>query len=355
MKILHVTETLVGGVETYLNTIIPYQAECYGTDNILVLAPQQHVAEDAPLKAYYRCFDRPSRSLGSCASLAKLFKQAVIDFDPDVIHIHSTFAGVVCRIPGLITKRSQRKVVYCSHGWCFDGYSGIKAKVFSQIEKVLAYRVSSVINISHHDFESARQQKIPEHKMVVFENALDDLEQDIQRSENQGMLKLLFVGRLDKQKGVDLLIEAIRQVDSEVELHIAGASVVSKQQLNVSDCRVIQHGWCSQEQLRELYASVDALVVPSRWEGFGLVVIEAFRQGLPVVVSDAGALPSLVAEGSTGYVFENSNSNALAKVIGQLDRTTLSAMSQQCREVFVSRFEAKRLNTQLTDLYAAAD
>ncbi|MDO6686115.1 MULTISPECIES: glycosyltransferase family 4 protein [unclassified Agarivorans] len=353
MKILHVTETLVGGVETYLNTIIPYQVERYGSENIQVIAPKQHIAEDAPLKAYYQSFERPSRSLGSCANLAKLFKQAVIDFNPDVIHIHSTFAGVVCRIPGLISKRNQRKVVYCPHGWCFDGYTGVKAKVFSLIEKVLAYRVSSVINISHHDYQSALQQSIPEHKMVVFENALNDLELAKKSTTKQGMLKLLFVGRLDKQKGVDLLIDAIADVDSEVELHIAGASVVSNQQLNLSDGRVVQHGWCSQEQLRDLYASVDALVVPSRWEGFGLVVIEAFRQGLPVVVSDAGALPSLVTEGSTGYVFENSNSDALAKVICKLNRETLEAMSQQCREVFVSRFEAKRLNTQLNDLYAA--
>ena len=124
---------------------------------------------------------------------------------------------------------------------------------------------------------------------------------------------VLFVGRLEPLKGVDILIGAASMLDSDVECSvlIVGGDETSDEQvkqlqslasnLGVGD-RVAFVGAVDHDLLPLYYNAADVCVVPSHYESFGLVAVEAMASGLPVVASRVGGLMGTVRDGETGYL-----------------------------------------------------
>ncbi len=110
---------------------------------------------------------------------------------------------------------------------------------------------------------------------------------------------VLWLGRLEERKGIDLLIAAwptvIRQI-GHAELHVVGQDMGAwrKQLSTLPSVRV--HGWLDGPAVAALRASCGTVVMPSRFESFGLAVLEAWSAGQCVVASDGGALPEVIAE-----------------------------------------------------------
>jgi glycosyltransferase involved in cell wall biosynthesis len=127
--------------------------------------------------------------------------------------------------------------------------------------------------------------------------------------------RLLYAGRLEREKGIDVLLDAWRRAGlADAELVIAGTGPVNPAGDNVKALGIV-----SREQLPELYASADALVLPSVrtatfLEPWGLVVNEAMQQGTPVITSDAvgAAAGGLVRDGRNGLVVPAGDAGALA-------------------------------------------
>jgi glycosyltransferase involved in cell wall biosynthesis len=121
---------------------------------------------------------------------------------------------------------------------------------------------------------------------------------------------LLYVGRLGARKGLDLASRALAEVDDErVEFLIAGTGRHEEtlrelaRELGIAD-RVRLLGYVPDEDLPVLYSSADVFVLPSRYEGFGLVLLEAMACGTPVIGADAGGIPTAVSDGEYGRVVE---------------------------------------------------
>jgi glycosyltransferase involved in cell wall biosynthesis len=106
----------------------------------------------------------------------------------------------------------------------------------------------------------------------------------------EGAVRFLSVGRLESQKGTDLLLQAWSHVPSpRAELHLVGDGRLKElvQHAARADPRIHAHGILAPDELAELYASCDVFVLPSRYETLGLVVLEALSSGLYVVASEA--------------------------------------------------------------------
>ena len=120
---------------------------------------------------------------------------------------------------------------------------------------------------------------------------------------------VLFVGRLERLKGVHVLIEAFRSYRG-LDLLVAGEGELGQElrqrAAGLEHVRFLGH--VGQEELDALYRNATALAVPSvGYEVFGLVVLEAFARGTPVVVNDLGALPELVEDSGGGLVYRTSD------------------------------------------------
>ena len=158
-----------------------------------------------------------------------------------------------------------------------------------------------------------------------------------------------FVGRLERRKGVEDLLDVAQEWDGpEVCFRFVGdgplASVV--REAATTDC-VDYEGYVGNEKrLASLYATSDVFVLPSfavdGWEElFGIVVIEAFASGLPVVATDCVGPEELVDDGETGYVVPQRDRDALADRIERLltDDEARAAMGWRARAVAERRYD----------------
>jgi glycosyltransferase involved in cell wall biosynthesis len=146
---------------------------------------------------------------------------------------------------------------------------------------------------------------------------------------------LLFSGKLNHLKSPELILQAVKQLSSELRGRITivflGSGQLDKELRRLAEespqVTVFFPGFQNQTQLSRYYHAADLLILPSQSETWGLVVNEALHHGLPCIASDAvGCAPDLIENGVTGYTFESGSSQSLALVlqrafglIGRLD------------------------------------
>lgn len=136
-------------------------------------------------------------------------------------------------------------------------------------------------------------------------------------------LRILCVGKLEQKKRFDVPIRAISMLKARATLTVVGSGPLQVElraltsSLGVAE-RVEFTGYLPDGQLRRKMEEADVAVVPSLWEGFGYVPLEAMAMGLPVIASRAGALPELVKDGVNGYLFPVGDYATLAKLLDNL-------------------------------------
>jgi len=371
MKILHVVQSLKGGPASYFDETVPDQVTRYGADNVALVVPTDDLQylSGVTKSAKFYTFASRKRSARSLVQFHAAFRRALQEFQPDIIHLHSTFAGAICRA-SLMFSKSRAGVIYCSHGWAFDmggaEKPSLKKRLIVQVEKMLAWRTHLVINISEADQTSALRHGIGRGKSVVVYNGVSDhapLEETRHAAQERlGMdtakVNVLFVGRFDRQKGFDTAVEAFHKLDpARFHLYAIGDFVVSNarresDRLALSADNISLLGWKHRSELPPYFAAADVVVMPSRWEGFGLVAVEAMRMNTPVLAASVGALPELVIDRVCGRLVESGDADGLAKVLEEESKTSWHDYGRQARSQFLDKFTSGRLNATLANLYS---
>src|SRR5213596_3602161 len=159
--------------------------------------------------------------------------------------------------------------------------------------------------------------------------------------EHNGAVHLLYVGRISKEKDLDVLADAFRQLRDEklpVQLFLVGDGPYL-QALHESMPEAIFTGYLRGKELAAAYASADVFVFPSTTDTFGNVVIEAQASGVPVIVSDTGGPKELVEENVNGVVTKSHDVEDLARAIRDLvnDKRKRHQMSRQARQAVIDR------------------
>lgn len=304
-----------------------------------------------------RAFPSHGRGFRSVLAMLRMVLRTRRQETPDLIFLHSSLALIL--LPVLRLVRVGVPVLYCPHGWASSRYaaSGLKQRCVRLVEGRLVALADRVVNVSIGERDLARQWGY-RGRHIVIENAVPDrstfASSDRFAAYGDG-LDLLFVGRFDRQKGVDVLLQAfsiLHRSRPDIRLHLIGEAVVEDgAMIPEPTAGVYTHGWVDLAEIDNWYASADALVVPSRWEGLPLVVPEALRNGTPVIVSDRSHMPDLIQVGITGYSFAL-EAQSLAECLSELTRERLSQMRPACRQSYVDRFAATRLKQELSALYA---
>lgn len=150
-----------------------------------------------------------------------------------------------------------------------------------------------------------------------------------------GPLKVLFAGSLGQRKGLSYLLKAVEILKSNVELTLLGRKAASG--CAPLESAVRKYRWLPtlshDAVLREMH-NHDALVLPSLFEGFGLVLLEAMSQGMPVITTDHTAGPDIIENGTDGFIVPVRSAEAIAEKLGLLsgDKERLMSMKWAARE-----------------------
>jgi glycosyltransferase involved in cell wall biosynthesis len=358
VKVLHVAETAQGGVGSYIEEIVPVQVARYGMDAVRIVLPREHAMHFKRLPGkLLHTFDIASADRVRCMLRMAYRTWALVrQWQPDVVHVHSTYAGFVLR-PLLALMPNRPRVVYCAHGWAFDRRASRWLNgIVATIERWWSAMSDAVVCISNHDRDSALGMGMSAQRLFVVCNGIGE-QPGSESSGGQahlwpaGRLRVLFVGRLDRQKGVDVLYEAMRQLGDRAAAVVVGAAVVAGDKAAQPPANVHFTGWMSRAQIGALYDVAQVVVVPSRWEGFGLVALEAMRSGCAVLATRVGGLPEVVDEGVTGALFAPDDSDALVHLLVSLTETRLAEMGAAGRRRFEALFHIDRVVNELDAVY----
>lgn len=192
--------------------------------------------------------------------------------------------------------------------------------VQQQIHRFAARVVVPSQSVANRAVERSR---VPLEKIVVVPNAVDSSSfAAITKKPNEpGTFRVGFVGRLDPVKCVPDLIEAVSQLPPTVRLDLYGDGSMRETitegiaKLKLGD-RVTLHG--AVRDPRIAYSDMDVLVLPSKAEGFGLVLIEAMAAGIPVIGTDVDGIRDVVENEQTGLLVECGKPDRIASAIRRL-------------------------------------
>ncbi len=355
--VLHCAETIKGGIATYLNDLVPLQVRDFGTERIVLVVPASQISElNVPEGVLIVGFNDSGGRPGNALRLAiKVLQTAVGRGIPAVVHVHSTFAGVTVRLAMLLFRWNGPRIVYCAHGWLFDRpMSNLALFGAKLVERWLSIVTHVVVCISAHDLALARGVGINNSKLRIILNGVASngpAPLDFSPEWKAGRMRVLFVGRFDRQKGIDILFDALKLIEGDVHAFIAGGAVLADEGLPDPPRCASFLGWVSPEVLEVYRRSADVMIIPSRWEGFGLVAVEAMRAGLAVIASRTGGLKEIVEDGVTGVLFEPGSASELAKAICSRDSLAWRNMGSAARSRFEERFTMERVHSEIRDAY----
>jgi glycosyltransferase involved in cell wall biosynthesis len=164
----------------------------------------------------------------------------------------------------------------------------------------------------------------------------------------------LFLGRLSAEKGIKTLIRVWEKI--RIPLRVAGTGPLERSFSHAPDNVTFLGHLDRQEVSREMNRAL-FLVMPSEWyEIFGLVVIEAFAHGIPVLASDTGSLPDIVENGYSGLLFRSGDDNDLIRKVEWLGNNPIECrrMGRNAYDVYLEKFSPDNNYDRLQAIYQEA-
>jgi glycosyltransferase involved in cell wall biosynthesis len=357
LKIVHVAETIAGGIASFFEEIAPYQNEAFGPQNVTFVIPAGSEVHLPRIdRSQIVTFAASSRGPGALLSLGRAATKAIRRLQPDIVHLHSSFAGAVLRM-SLGAGNGQPRVIYCPHGWAFAmETSNARKRLYAAVERWLTRRTDLVIANSETERQLAISFGLPAEKIRAVKNGIEwtPVAEKRDMADPSRRIRLAFIGRHDRQKGIDILLGAIdRFALSHIDFHIVGESVVGRDESahRPAGPNVIFHGWLSRADTMKLLGDVDGLVMPSRWDAAPIVAIEAMRAGVPVIGSDRGALPEIVRHGVGGLIFDLDSPEALGRLLERIELGELRRLGATARARWEADYTSDRMNQLTLEAY----
>lgn len=281
----------------------------------------------------------------------------------DVVHLHSL---ALSELALELCRRFHLPLVYSAHTWIPDELPPGPARDFwSAVQGRVMAASRRVVFVSERCREAALA-RLPELAPAsrVVAHGVAAPSRPHRRGGGAGEGTLLFAGRFAGSKGLDLLAEAAPRILARHRgpLVLAGGHGDAEGERAVERlaaalpgrCRVL--GWQSAARLGRLLRQAALLLVPSRWEPFGLVALEAMRVGTPVLAADVGGLGEVAAPGSGGHLVRGRDPGRWAEAaLAILDDGRMHRrLSERGPRWVAERYDARALAARMIEeVYAA--
>jgi glycosyltransferase involved in cell wall biosynthesis len=325
LDVLIVSQPVTYGVAVYVRQLT--QAALAEGHHVTVVSPG---ADRGPLSGWVRTAGASHHTLNMARKPAPrdafdLLTLRRLARGKDIVHLHSSKAGVLGRVAALtIGRRHRPGVVVTAHYWSWL-VGGPWAPLYRWIERVLARRCDALIAVSEAEATEGRAVLGATAPLKLIPNGVDR-EQFSPRADEEdrdsGAPLIVCVGRLSHQKGQDVAIEALaRMRDRTARLRLVGAESGPGERARLEELAATlavadRIGWRGAvDDTAPEYRAADVVVAPSRWDGLSLALLEAMACGAAIVASDVNGSESL---GDAGVIVPPGDPEALADGIDRL-------------------------------------
>jgi glycosyltransferase involved in cell wall biosynthesis len=272
----------------------------------------------------------------------------------DLVSLHSSKAGILGRIA---SRSIGLPCVFTAHGWAFtEGVASIRRRIYSLIERGMAYLANKIITVSRYDHNLALDIGIPEKRMTQIHNGIAAGNAIVwPQGGNSQSPRAIMVARFGVPKDQIALLRALKFV-AHLELDFVGegptleAARAEASALGLND-RVRFLGY--RNDATECLRAADIFCLISNYEGFPYTTLEAMREGLPTLVSDVGGAGEAVVEGQTGFLIPRGNVDVLAQRLALLANSPQlrMRMGAAAREHFLANFTFDRMFNRTLAVY----
>lgn len=323
----------------------------------------------------------------------ELVANAVREFRPEVVHVHNTFPLLspsvyyaARRNGSCVVQTLHNYRIACANGvllrngmpcedcvgrakWrglvhrCYPGSAGISASVVAiqtahRIVGTFQNQVDAYIALTSFQRDIVTRDGLPPDRVHVKPNFMPEIDKPTEAIRRKR--QLVYVGTINEAKGTDLLLEAWTKVrPSGFSLVLLGDGTHKERLMRQyePDASVVWMGFRPAAEVKRTLAESRYIVICSRWyEGFPMVLLEAFNVGTPAVAPDHAAFPEILERGKCGILFEPSNIDSLANALrlAVSDREDAWHVHSDAALARARNFGADANYIRLAEIYACA-
>lgn len=294
--------------------------------------------------------------------------------DFDVIHAHVA-RSFQCDLSALVSKLRHQPLVITAHG-SLGSYLGVDLGLRNHMlhvaHNMIAGRVfkaaDKVIALNRFERQHYIRLGIDLRKIAIIPNGilLSEFKQayyDFKQRHGVKGTVILFVGRLNKIKGLDTLVQAFHLLRQrsfhDTKLVIVGEDWGFKQNLLelckqynlLGDVLILDHP--KREDIMSAYHAADVVVLPSNYETFSITILEAFACAKPVIATAVGGIPELIENGKNGFLVKPNDAEELSKTISYFlrDSELTKSLGQAAEWLVENHFSMDLVAKKTEDLY----
>lgn len=348
-RVLHIcSDTNIGGAGRYVLSLLTQPAISDRFDTA-VACPEGDLAA-AVRRIGLPVFLYPGANTSFSWPALRSLTAHMRTWRPQVAHTHGSLAGRVA------AALAGARIVYTKHGLAAAEEQAIQVRGAGRLAKRLAVTLLAhrIVAVSEAVKRALVAQGADPGRVRVIPGGVDLSQYESQAPLAPGVLGAL--GRLQTEKGFDVLLRSLAELRGEARLLLGGEGLLAQElprlaaELGVADA-VEFRGFVT--DVPGFLAETGVFVLSSRSEGLGLVLVEAMAAGRPVVATRVGGVPEVVVDGETGLLVEPENPGALAAAVRRLlaDPALAARMGQGGRRRAQEHFSARRMAELTAAMY----
>lgn len=370
-KIVHIAQS-PGGVLEYIYMLLRAIKNIEEYEHILIVSEeykqQEKRLKEVTSEIYYIPMVREIKLKEDFKAIKKI-KKIIKNINPDIVYLHSSKAGALGRIALIFNFKI--KILYNAHGWYFTSrISKSKKRIYAFIEKILAIKTKKIINISKSEYDSALKYKVAApRKMCLVENGTNlerfknlekyrmEYRKKLEIDEDE--LVIGVVGRISEQKDPITMLEAFEKInkkypksklvyigDGELKEKILTYTVEKKLKE-----RVLITGWVNNSE--RFLSAIDIAVLPSKWEGFGLAIIEYMAAQKPIIATKVGGIENIIINDENGILIDVESSDELENAIEKYirDKEYKEKVIKNNYEYVIKKYDIKKVAEETIEIW----
>lgn len=355
-KVLHIVEAFGGGVFTVLNDLInelsgeyeiviayalrkqtPKNFKKYFNKNVRFIEVKNFIRKISPIKDFKALIE---------------IRNIVKEEKPDIIHLHSSKAGVLGRI-GIHNKNI--KMFYNPHGFSFLKLDDSKVKriIYRMIEKFAAIvnHKCTIVGCSKGEYDVARRINS---NSICINNGIDisKLNEEIKELQTKDInyknLNICTIGRISFQKNPKMFNQVAKEFPNYKFTWIGDGEM--RKELTAPNITVT--GWKTRKEvLRELNNN-DIFLLVSLWEGLPISLLEAMLLGKICLVTDCVGNKDVIKDGENGYIINECN---FKNIINSLNKDNINQILIKSKQEVMEIYNIKRVAKEYSNVYKGDD